>query len=55
LPDGDVRVDLRGRDFFVPKDFLNETQIGAVLQHQRRHGVTQQVRASALARFAVSM
>lgn len=33
----------------MPEDLLDETQIGAVLQHQRRHGVTQKVRASTFA------
>jgi hypothetical protein len=40
-PNGNVRVDLRGRDFFVVEDFLNEAQACAVLQHQRDHGVTE--------------
>ena len=48
LPNRDMGVDLGSRDGFVSEDLLEETEIGAVLQHQRCHRVTQQVGASAL-------
>src|SRR4051794_16446036 len=40
-----VRVDLRGRNISVAKQFLHDSQIRAVLQQVAREGVPQDVRA----------
>ena len=40
----DMRIDLRGADVRVPKQFLNHAQISAARHQVRRKGVAQQVR-----------
>lgn len=40
-PDTDLGVNLRGVQTDMSKHGLDETNIGAVLQHQRGHGVAE--------------
>ena len=41
LPDGDVRVDLRGLQAGVAELLLHVADVGAVLQHERGAGVAE--------------
>lgn len=45
-PDADMRVYLRTRHAAMTEHRLYPAQVRAVLQHLRRHGVTEQVAAS---------
>ena len=47
--DRHVRVNLRGLDVLVPEDLLDETDVGSVLVHVRRHAVPQEMAGSHLA------
>lgn len=47
--DADLGVNLRGVQADMPEHGLDETNIGAVLQHQRGHGVAEQMATAALA------
>lgn len=48
--DCDLRVDLRRRQFRVSEHRLDEADVAAVLQHQRRHRVAEQVAGAVLAK-----
>jgi hypothetical protein len=47
LPDRHLGVDLGGRELGVPEHRLDVADVGAVLQHQRRHRVAEQVAGAA--------
>src|SRR5579859_571284 len=48
LADRDLRVDLRGGQLRVTQHRLDVTDVRAVLEHQSRHRVTEQVTRAAL-------
>ena len=50
--DRDVRVDLRGGQVGVAEHLLDEADVGAAFQHQRRHRVAEQMARSGLADLA---
>lgn len=43
LVDRQVGVDLRSREHGMAQDLLDKVDVRTVLQHQRRHGVTEQM------------
>ena len=47
-PDTDLGVNLRGVQADMPEHGLDETNIGTVLQHQRGHGVAEQMATATL-------
>ena len=47
--DRDLRVDLRGGEIGVSEHLLDETDVGAAFEHQRRHRVPEQMARSGLA------
>ena len=49
LADRHLRVDLRRLQIGVAEHRLNEADIGAAFEHQRRHGVPEHVARAALA------
>lgn len=49
LANGHVRVDLRGLQIGVPEHSLNEADVRAAFQHQRGHGVAEQMARALLA------
>ena len=51
--DRDVRVNLRGGQAGVAEHLLDEADVRAAFQHQRRHGVTEQMTRSRLADLGV--
>ena len=48
LPDRDLGIDLRRRELAVAQDRLDVTDVCPVIEHQRRHRVTEDVAAPAL-------
>ncbi len=54
LADAHLRVNLRGGQFRMSKHRLDESNVRAVLQHQRCHRVAEQVAGAGLAELAPS-
>ncbi len=48
-----MRVDLRGLQVRVPQHLLDKADVRAVVQHQRRHRVTEQVTRSGFAHIGL--
>ena len=48
--EGNVRINLRGRNVGVAEDGLYCSEIGPILDHMRRAGVTQHVRTGVASR-----
>ena len=48
-PDGDLGVDLGGGEVGMAKHGLDEPDVGPAFEHQRRHGVPEQMAGTALA------